>query len=143
MKQSKVFLDSSVIIAGLASKTGGSHEILALAELGLIIPYISEDVVKEVLRNVQDKLPNCKAYFYSLFKTLTFKLVDASDKDLEYAKALINEKDAAILAAAISGKVDWLISLDKHFLIMNWKGKLDFVICSPGDFLQELILYQN
>lgn len=49
MKQSKVFLDSSVIIAGLASRTGGSHEVLALSELGIIVPCISEDVVSEVL----------------------------------------------------------------------------------------------
>ena len=58
MKQSRIFIDSSVIIAGLASKTGGSHEVLALAELKLIIPCISEDVVSEFVRNVQKKLPN-------------------------------------------------------------------------------------
>lgn len=36
MRRIKVFLDSSVIIAGLASASGGSHKVLALAELGVI-----------------------------------------------------------------------------------------------------------
>jgi len=136
MKQSKVFLDSSVIMAGLASRTGGSHEVLALAELGIIVPCISEDVVNEVLRNVQKKLPHCTAHFYALFKTLPFKTVDAAERDMEYAKSLINEKDAPVLAAAIGENVDWLLSLDKHFLKADWKEKLNFAIGAPKDFLQ-------
>ncbi|TEB07901.1 PIN domain protein [Pelotomaculum schinkii] len=138
MKRSKVFLDSSVIIAGLASKKGGAYEVLVLSELGIVIPCISEDVVSEVLRNVQKKLPNSLAHYYALFKTLPFKILDASEKDMEYAKGLINEKDAPILASAISGSVDWLLSLDKHFLNIDGKEKLDFVICSPGNFLKKL-----
>ena len=134
-KPSKVFLDSSVIIAGLASVTGGSHEILALAELKLIIPFISEDVVSEVLRNVQKKLPNSLPHFYTLFKSLPFKIIDATEKDLEYAKTLINEKDAPILAAAIAGQVDWLLSLDKHFLTADLQGKVSFTMGSPKDLL--------
>lgn len=47
-KTPRLFLDSSVIIAGLASRTGASHAILALAELGLIrlvgCPYILTEV---------------------------------------------------------------------------------------------------
>jgi len=136
-KPSKVFLDSSVIIAGLASVTGGSHEILALAELKLIIPFISEDVVSEVLRNVQKKLPYSLPHFYTLFKTPPFKIIDATEKDMEYAKTLINEKDAPILAAAIAGQVEWLLSLDKHFLTADLQGKVSFNVGSPKDFLLE------
>lgn len=138
MKLNKVFLDSSVIIAGLALKSGGSHEVLALAELKLIIPFISEEVVSEVLRNVQKKLPNSSPHFYTLFRTLPFKIIDATESDLEYSKSLINEKDAFILAAARSGQVDWLLSLDKHFLSANLKGKTGFSIGSPKDFLNRV-----
>jgi len=137
MRQSKVFLDSSVIIAGLASNTGGSNEILALAELGVIIPYISEDVVSEVVRNIQKKLSGSSALFITLFKKLPFKMIEFSEKDLDFAKTIINEKDAPILAAAISGKVDLLLSLDKHFFAIKCKENLDFVISTPGEFLRE------
>ncbi len=137
MKQTKVFLDSSVIIAGLASKKGGSYEVLVLAELNIITPCICENVVGEVFRNVQKKLPGSMAHIYALFKRLSFQLIDPVEKDLEKAKELINEKDAPILAAAITGKVDWLLSLDKHFLKANVKDMVGFKICAPGDFLQK------
>lgn len=138
MKQTKVFLDSSVIIAGLASKKGGSYEVLALAELNIITPCICENVVNEAFRNVQKKLPGGMAYIYALFKSLSFKLIDPTEEDMEKAKKIINEKDAPILAAAITGKVDWLLSLDKHFLKANMGDKIGFQICAPGEFLQKL-----
>jgi putative PIN family toxin of toxin-antitoxin system len=138
MKSINVFLDSSVIIAGLASKSGGSYEVLALAEMKVIIPCISEDVVGEVFRNVQKKLPGSVAHFYTLFKKLPFKIIDPSEEDITKAGGLINLKDAQILAAAISGKVDWLLSLDKHFLREDLINKVNFKICAPGEFLQTL-----
>jgi len=137
MRPTKVFLDSSVIIAGLASEIGGSHRVLALAELGLITPYISEEVTEEVMRNIQKKLPESIAHFYTLLKSLPFIIAGADEKARKYALTLINEKDAPILAAAISGKVDWLLSLDKHFLTADWKGNLEFKIASPQEFLNE------
>jgi predicted nucleic acid-binding protein len=51
---------------------------------------------------------------------------------------MINEKDAPILAAAIAAHVDWLLSLDKHFLLENWAGRVNFRVCSPVTFLNEL-----
>jgi predicted nucleic acid-binding protein len=138
MRPIKVFLDSSVIIAGLASRSGGSYEVLALAELGIITSYISEQVVNEVLRNTQKKLPGCVDLFYMLFKSLDFVMADPADDDLIHAKTLINEKDASIIAAAMTSKVDWLVSLDSHFLNKDWKGEVGFSIGTPGDFLQKL-----
>lgn len=139
MKQIKVFLDSSVIIAGLASKKGGSYEVLALAELQVFLPCVSEDVVSEVFRNVQKKLPGSVSYAYALFKKLPFKMIDPSEEDMKLAKKLINEKDAPILAAAITGNVDWLLSLDKHFLKADIEEKANFQTCSPGEFLQRIL----
>jgi len=141
MKQTKVFLDSSVIIAGLASKRGGSHEVLVLAELNVITPCICEEVVNEVFRNVQKKLPGAVAHVYTLFKRLPFKLIDPTQEDIEKAKELVNEKDAPILAAAIKGEVkeevDWLLSIDKHFLEVNMR-EIEFQVCTPGEFLHKL-----
>ena len=137
-KQIKVFLDISVIMAGLASKSGGSHKVLLLAELGIIIPYTSEKVVTEVIRNVEKKLPGCLDLFYRFFRELPFQLTGYTDKNLELAKRLINDKDAPILAAAITAKVDWLLSLDKHFLYENLAEEVNFKIGTPGNFLQDL-----
>lgn len=143
MKQNSVFLDSSVIIAGLASKKGGSYEILLLAELNIIIPCICENVVSEVYRNVQKKLPGALANVYALFKELPFRLIDPTEENMQIAKKLINEKDAPVLAAAITGKVDWLLSLDKHFLYSNVGEEFGFQICAPGEFLRKLPVIQS
>ncbi|HID61354.1 MAG TPA: PIN domain-containing protein [Anaerolineae bacterium] len=53
----RLFLDSSVIIAGLASRIGASHTILALAELGLIRPVACPYILTEVERNLAKKVP--------------------------------------------------------------------------------------
>lgn len=138
MKQTKVFLDSSVIIAGLASNKGGSYEVLVLAELKIIVPCICENVVNEVFRNVQKKLPSGMPHVYTLFKRLPFKLMDPTEEDMEKAQQLINDKDAPNLAAAITGEVDWLLSLDKHFLKVSMEDQIGFKISTPGEFLQTL-----
>jgi putative PIN family toxin of toxin-antitoxin system len=138
MKPIKVFLDSSVIIAGLASKRGGSYELLALAEVGIITPYISEQVINEVLRNTQKKLPGCVDLFYLLFERLPFIIADPAIEHLLHAKAFINENDAPIIAAALTAKADWLVSLDSHFLSKDWKGEVGLLIGTPGDFLQKM-----
>jgi len=138
MKPIKTFFDKSVIIAGLASQSGASNRLLVLAELGIIKPYISQTVVNEVLTNIQKKLPGCVNQFYILFKKLPFTLFDHDKQSLEYAQAVINKNDALILAAAIRGEVDWLLTLDRHFLDLNWEGKVKFKVGSPGDFIKKM-----
>ncbi len=138
MRKIRVFLDSSVIVAGLASASGGSHKVLALAELGIITPCISADVESEVLRNVAKKLPKAVVHFERLLQELSFTVIETSEQEIERAKAIINEHDAPIIAAAISGGVDWLLSLDKHFLALKEKETLDFTVATPGEFLQQL-----
>jgi putative PIN family toxin of toxin-antitoxin system len=138
-KKIKVFLDSSLIIAGLASSRGGSREVLLLAELGVIIPVISEQVVTEVLRNLERKVPQCLPEFYALFKILPLMMAPEPSKEIRTkAHSLLNPADAEILAAALSAEADWLLSLDKHFLDSNLEKELLLRIASPGIFLQHL-----
>jgi len=53
----KVFLDSSVIIAGVASASGASRAVLVLMEIGLFKGIVSEQVLEECQRNIASKLP--------------------------------------------------------------------------------------
>jgi putative PIN family toxin of toxin-antitoxin system len=138
-KKIKVFLDSSVVIAGLASRRGGSRTVLLLSELGLIIPVISAQVVTEVLRNVERKLPQCLPEFYTLFKILPLVMAPEPDAETrEKAHRLLNPADAEILAAALSAKADWLLSLDKHFLSPDLEKEVPLRTASPGAFLRYL-----
>jgi len=110
--------------------------VLALAEMGVIHPVISELVVRETLKNIRKKLPQSLASYYALFKKLPFQLIDPDQNALEKAIQLMNEKDAPILAAAITAEVDYLLSLDQHFLELRSGDSLGFPICTPGKFLE-------
>lgn len=138
VKKIKVFFDSSVIIEGLASSRGASCMLLSLAEMEIIEPYISEQVVTEVIKNIEKKLPSCLPQFFTLFKKLPLILVDDEEEKLKYALKIINDRDAKILSAAMTAGVDVLVSLDKHFLDSQLAGKLDFMICAPGELLKEI-----
>jgi putative PIN family toxin of toxin-antitoxin system len=138
MRKIKVLLDSSVIITGLASANGGSHKVLALAELGLVTPCISADVESEVLRNVAKKLPKAVAHFERLMQKISFIVIETSKQDVDEAELMVNKHDAPIMAAAISAEVNWLLSLDRHFLALKRKGALKFIVATPEEFLQHL-----
>lgn len=138
-KKIKVFFDSSVLIAGLASPDGSSNMLLVMCEMGFIRPVISEKVVTEVLRNIEKKLPRCLPHYHRLFKTLPFELADPTSELIAQAQKMINEKDADILAAAIMAEVYYLVSLDKHFLDIK-VPELKFQIMAPGKLLERIEL---
>ncbi|MFM2379338.1 MAG: hypothetical protein RLZZ143_1916 [Cyanobacteriota bacterium] len=53
----RIFADSSILIAGAASKTGASRAVLTMAEIGLFKILISEQVLEECQRNLYQKIP--------------------------------------------------------------------------------------
>ncbi|MFZ5632313.1 MAG: PIN domain-containing protein [Bacillota bacterium] len=136
-KNNRVFFDSSVLIAGLASPDGGSAVLLAMAEMRLITPVISEMVVTEVIRNIEKKLLRCLPQYHRLFKSLPFEIADPTEDFIISARKLINEKDAIILAAAMNAKIDFLVTLDRHFFTADLQ-KLPFTVCSPGELLESV-----
>lgn len=138
-KSNRVFFDSSVLIAGLASPDGGSSVLPAMAEMGLITPVISEMVVTEVIRNIEKKLPRCLHQYYRIFKALPFEIADPTEDCVISARKLINEKDAIILAAAMNAKIDFQVTLDRHFLTADLP-KLPFTVCSPGELLEAVMV---
>lgn len=56
------------------------------------------------------------------------------------ARKLINEKDAIILAAAMNAKIDFLVTLDRHFLTEDLRKLPSFIVCSPGELLESLMV---
>jgi predicted nucleic acid-binding protein len=134
----KVFIDTSVLIAGVASVTGASASVLDLGEAGIIQLVISHQVLIEADRNLTAKIPNMVGRFRRYLRRLAPVLEeDPSPAEVESAASIIHPKDASILAAAKKAKVDYLITLDKkHFLSgrINQQGRLRIV--SPGEFLR-------
>jgi predicted nucleic acid-binding protein len=137
----RLFLDSSVIIAGLASRTGASHAILSLAELGLIrlvgCPYI----LTEVERNLAEKVPEFLPAYRRLMVNLNWQMVeDPAAGDVSPWLDLVPAKDAPVLAAAVAAAPHRFITLDiGHFINPSEVAERSGLsICTPGDFLREV-----
>ncbi len=134
----RVFLDTSALIAGIASSTGAAREILRLAELDLIEIVLSKQVIVEADRNIEAKLPDM-AYEYRAFIELLAPVLadDPSPKDIKKYSGLIDPDDAPILSAAVLSEVDCLVTWDKkHFFKKDVKINTNMKIFLPGEFLK-------
>jgi predicted nucleic acid-binding protein len=135
----KVFLDSSSLIAGIASSKGAAREILRLAEIGLVELVVSRQVVVEADRNITAKLPECLDDFRNYLETLAPVLVaDPSQREIQRSSSLIPPHDAPILAAAIAAQADYLVTWDqKHFMTSGPRALGRPKVMNPGEFLHE------
>ena len=138
VKRIKVFIDTSVLIAGVASVTGASAAVLDLCESETVQMVISRQVLVEADRNFSSKLPHLVTQYRQFIQDLAPLMVDDPPATaVKKAGALVGRKDAAILAAAIEEKVDYLITLDKkHFLTGKTPQDIPLEICTPADFLK-------
>jgi predicted nucleic acid-binding protein len=114
----RVFLDTSALLAGLASPTGASNVILTLAEMELLALVVSKQVLAEAERNLQEKLPEAIPEYQRFLSTCPLERVaDPPAGDVAKAKEIIHPKDDSILMAAKNAQVDYLVTLNrKHSL---------------------------
>ncbi|MFA4814730.1 MAG: putative toxin-antitoxin system toxin component, PIN family [Candidatus Gracilibacteria bacterium] len=138
----RIFLDSSVIIAALHSKTGASSQILALSQEEILEVFISNQVEEEVMDVLERKYAYLKPIFRSLLKTSKLKQVKTSDKAMpKGASAWIKDpKDIKILIGAKAARAHYLITLDLRDFIKDKTvaEKTGLAILTPGEFLNEL-----
>lgn len=136
----KIFLDSSVIIAGVYSTTGASQVILKLSKNGKIIASVSKIVLQEVMRNLKKKMPeNVLIQFLEYLALSNFRKVDFEHESeiLKY-QGITEDKDIHVIAAAFKSGADYLVTLDKkHLLGLEWKNS-PFKIVTPGEFLKRI-----
>jgi predicted nucleic acid-binding protein len=134
----KVFVDTSVLISGLASLTGASGGVLDLCEAEVIQMVISRQVIVEADRNFSAKLPRLLSRFRQFVRDLKPLMIDGPSPGLvRKAAGVVGRKDASILAAAQEGQVDYLITLDKkHFLSSRGKKDMEMIVVTPSEFLR-------
>ena len=133
-----VFLDTNVLISGLASKTGASAAILDLGEAEEIRIVISRHVLIEADRVFLAKFPHLIDRFRVFIKNLAPVLLeDPKSQDVRDAHRVIEIGDAPILAAVKTQKVDFLVTLNtKHFKTTQVRNYLSTPIVTPGEFLK-------
>ena len=137
-----VFLDASVIIAGLYSQSGGSALILKLAKTGKITGLTSRTVIQEVHRNIMDKMPQNISGYANFIKSSQVTIIDRpDDKNVTRWYSVIEQKDAHVLASGKVSKADYLVTLDrKHFMLEQVKKSVPFIIVTPKELIEILVI---
>ncbi len=135
--KARLFLDSSVWLAGLGSPLGAAGWVLFLAESGEIEVITSEQVLIEVRRNIEvKKIPHGARLGTILSNRKPLVLPHFKETELLRWVFLVPPKDCHVLAGAFKSKADALISLDKdHILLPKVRASFQVPIMSPGEFL--------
>ena len=139
MPKVDVFLDSSVLMAGVASDQGAARAILLLGEDGKIFLTVSEQVIAEVERNLARKAPKATPFAREIIFSANIRILydpskEAVQKHLDW---ISHTADVPILVAASHAKVDFWATLNsQHFLNdpeVSFRSGLR--IGTPGDVL--------
>lgn len=134
-----VFLESSVLIAGLYSDKGGSAKILKLIKGKKLVGFISPSIIEETKRNIRNKLSlELLPKFEKLIKIVSIQ-EDFQPKDIIKYRQLVDIKDIHVLVFTKSSRADFLITLDiKHLKTKKLqKANLPFKILTPKEFLEQ------
>jgi predicted nucleic acid-binding protein len=134
-----IFADSSILIAGAASKTGASRAVLTMAEIGLFKILISEQVLEECQRNLHKKIPLALPIFNQLISQINPEILPNPSREqfLQYCK-IIEEKDAPILASALLANADRLLSLNTKDFTPEVGKQTGIMIQTPSQFIQDI-----
>lgn len=135
----KVFVDSSVLIAGAGSGSGASRAVLTMAEIGLFQLLVSPQVLDECERNLRKKLPKALPVFAQLLASIDPEVApEPPAEKLAQWELVIAAKDAPILGAAVLAGADRLLTLDEKDFTVE-VGKISSInIQSPSDFIQQI-----
>jgi len=136
---SKIFLDSSVVIAALGSKSGGSSLIVSY-QGGRYRCLISKAVLSEVFSK-KEKLGLSKKEIENWIKRhgIIVSRAPTDEEKEQFLKVTKDLKDRHVLAAARNNQVDILLSYDrKHIIVEEVIAYMEPIkVMTPRQFLQE------
>lgn len=139
MTRPDIFLDTSALIAGLLSTTGGARALFALGEARAIQLWCSQDVLAELDTALRQKIPQHLPVVSAWLARIRIELVQPpSIRTVRNHQRLVGHpKDAAVLAAAVDAGMGYLVTLDREHMLNNptLRQALAFPMGTPGDCL--------
>lgn len=142
MAKAELFFDSSALVAGVISATGGARALLLLGEAGLISVLVSEQVVAESERALARKAPGALSYYRRAVKLAIDRILrDPSLEEVQGHKDLIEHRaDVPILVSAMQAEVDFLVTHNRRHFIddQSVAERSGLRIGTPGDALDWL-----
>lgn len=133
----RVTVDTNILISA-TFWYGSSNKILELVENNKIDLILSKDIFKEYIevlnyKEIQDKIKNKNLEIkYSTQKILSLSTIIEPKIKIDIIKE--DQADNKILECAKEGKVNYIISQDKHLLKL--KKFENIKIIKPEDFLK-------
>lgn len=137
----KIFLDSNVILSGLFSDKGAPRIILDLLSLGLpqLVAATGEYNIIEIERNLIKKMPEALPVYNKYLPLLNLDIIPLPAlKEIAKLSGATSQKDIPVLASAINGKVDYLVTGDRKDF-SHLTGQYSFKILSPSEFLANIL----
>lgn len=136
----RVVIDSSVVVAALATPNpeSASRVVLAAIAAGLVDLVITNELEAEYRRAVE--YPQVRRQAARVNRQSFVDAIVATADRVEAGSAVgavpADPGDDKVAAAALAGRADFLVTLDRHLL--DLAGLPGVVILRPGDFLREL-----
>lgn len=136
-KRPRVFVDADVLFAGSASPSTNSASavVLGMGEITLIEAVVSQQVITECERNLEEEFPDAVPAFRLLVSRSVRIVPDPAPDELEQYHGLADPKDLPILVAALSHECRWLVTFNtRHYQ----PGHESITVMRPGEFVVEV-----
>ena len=134
-----VYLDTSVLFAGIWSNKGGSRLILKLGEAGAIHLLVNSQVLIEIENALRSKAPDLLGVLTLILDRGNLVVVKSPlpETILQCQAFLYHPGDVQVLASAWDSGADYFVTLDRKHSLENQslKSEKPFPIGTPGDFL--------
>jgi len=121
-----VVVDTNVFVSGLIVEKGLPHQLIKLLEEDLFILIISEkmrDELEEVLHRVKFSAFLTEEKLYKFFRMIDIVSTTVSQHAIISIKVR-DPKDQEILATALGGKADYLVTGDEDLIVLKDSNKL-------------------
>ncbi len=142
-KAVRVFLDSNVILSGLISDKGAPRIILDLLTLKLpfLVGCTGRFNVMEIERTLKKKIPGLLPLYRKYRPLLNLRIIPLpSPQEIGAIARTIADKDLPVLASAIKGKADFLVTGDKqHFQRLRTGKDYPLQIVTPAEFVDSIL----
>jgi len=136
----RVVIDSSVVVAALTTPNpeSASRVVLAAVAAGVVELVITPELAAEHRRAVE--YPQVRRQVARVNRQGFIDAIVATADRVEAGSAVgavpADPGDDMVVAAALAGRADFLVTLDRHLL--DLAGLPGVLVVRPGDFLREL-----
>ena len=136
----RIFLDTSVIFAGIWSAKGGGRMLLRLGEAGAISLVTSRLAIQELEGALRNKAPQSLGALALLLDRTDITVVkEPTAANRSAARSLADHPaDAEILASAMGSGIEYFVTLDRRYFLDNRRlvRGSTFKIGTPGECLE-------